>query len=712
MKNIIFILILFTFFSSCKTVNSDENRKVVNLIGNWEITKTEIQESIPQNFSSHCQVPGLIDMASPSLDKQDTAYKNSLYWYKKVISIDNEYDISILRINKAKFHTRIYVNGKFAGENPVSFAPTEVNIKPFLNKNNEPNELIISIGCMNNLPDTIINGFDFEKIKYIPGIYDDVSLILTNKPFITYVQTVPDIKKHQVRVFAKIDPPADNPGFDLKYIIREVSTGKKVAGGKTSVPSNEQGNPKKVDFTIDINDMQLWSPESPFLYELQLLTSADSKSVKFGMRSFRFDDNKSMALLNETPYYLRGTNICMFRFFEDPARSSLPWDKEWAVKLLSNIKMMKWNIFRTSLGPLPDFWYDLADSMGVLIQNEYAIWTLDKNEMVLRNVNSTSLTEEYRVWMHNHINHPAVVIWDAQNESRTDTTLKALRLVRNEDLSDRPWDNGFFRPDRPTDCIEAHPYPFWLYYTGVEQSEEGYLKDHFYDTIRYPSNTPNDYEDSSVRGEKYPNPIIINEYGWIWLNRDGTPTQLTKNVYDYFLGEDATPKERFEFYGKNLGILTEFWRSQRLCAGVLEFCVLGYSRSEEPIGFTSDHFIDLENQVFEPNFLKYVKPAFNPVGIMLDFWDKEIISGTEISIPVAVINDLSDPWQGKVLLSIDFGEEIIYSDSQDIAIKEYGKEILEFAIQIPEEYKGQANIVAEISTNDEKVKSIREVEIK
>jgi hypothetical protein len=39
---------------------------------------------------------------------------------------------------------------------------------------------------------------------------------------------------------------------------------------------------------------------------------------------FSFDKDKKVALLNGKPYMLCGTNICIYRFFEDPERSILP----------------------------------------------------------------------------------------------------------------------------------------------------------------------------------------------------------------------------------------------------------------------------------------------------------------------------------------------------------------------------------------------------
>lgn len=120
------------------------------------------------------------------------------------------------------------------------------------------------------------------------------------------------------------------------------------------------------------------------------------------------------------------------------------------------------------------------------------------------------------------------------------------------------------------------------------------------------------------------NPVIINEYGWLWLNRDGTPTTLTRKVYQTMLGEEATVEQRRTTYARLLAAMTEFWRCRHEVAGVLHFCGLGYSR---PDGQTSDNFVDLERLTLEPNFAKYVRDAFSPIGLMVDFWEDDSEAG-------------------------------------------------------------------------------------
>jgi hypothetical protein len=134
-------------------------------------------------------------------------------------------------------------------------------------------------------------------------------------------------------------------------------------------------------------------------------------------------------------------------------------------------------------------------------------------------------------------------------------------------------------------------------------------------------------------------------------------------------------------------------------------------RTEEPRGQTSDHFIDLKNLILEPNFVKYVRPAFSPVGLMIDKWDIAYKTGEEIAVPVIIINDTYEDWNGGLKLSLIKGEQILNQLSNDINTEKLGQSKTEFKITIPSE-KGKYMLVAELEYNNEPVRSIREFEVK
>jgi hypothetical protein len=301
-----------------------------------------------------------------------------------------------------------------------------------------------------------------------------------------------------------------------------------------------------------------------------------------------------------------------------------------------------------------------------------------------------------------------VVVWDAQNESVNDTTAKAINIARKFDLSNRPWDNGWAAPASETDAIESHPYLFSRY-MKQKPAKEGYLKE-LLGKPRIPDNDPNSHS-PAADGKRYLNPVILNEYGWIWLNRNGTTTTLTDKVYENVFPEADTPNKRMETYAKNLGILTEYWRSYRYAAAVMHFCGLGYSRPEEPRGQTSDNFIDIANLTFEPSFYQYVKPAFSPVGLMQEFWEKSLKKGEQVTIPVHIINDTYDATSGALSLTLLAGNEVVSGKSVSYSLEGLKKTVVEIPVKMPER-TGNFQIEAEIIYKGTPVRSIREFEIR
>ncbi|MEW6237289.1 MAG: glycoside hydrolase family 2 TIM barrel-domain containing protein [Candidatus Omnitrophota bacterium] len=667
--------------------------------GIWDIAEGGL-DAIPEQFPYRVPVPGLVDKSSPDFFEVGVkSARREAFWHHRSFRIDGEIPATaILKIHKAMFGTKVYLNGEFAGEHLPCFTPAYLDVRKLLKGNGAQNDLIIRVGAyLDSVPKSMPNGWDFEKYKYIPGIYDSVELILSGTPYIVRVQTAPDIESKSVRVQAVVENKGPALDISLTYAIREAQSGQLAASGespKQRLDANGQG---AIDFRIPLENARLWSPEEPFLYELELNSGHDSMKTRFGMRSFRFDPQTGRAILNGKPYFMRGTNVCIYRFFEDAARGDLPWRKEWVKKLHEKFQGMHWNSIRYCIGFPPEFWYDIADETGFLIQDEFPIWSLSEWSQELK---SEAIAKEYTEWMQERWNHPCVVVWDAQNESVTEETGKALNAVRHLDLSQRPWDNGWGTPQAPGDSLECHPYFF--------------ISDHFQNKPFRMSELAKMTGKPSVRDnqKEHSNAIILNEYGWLWLNRDGSETSLTRKVYQNLLGPDSTAEQRREIYARLLAAKTEFWRGHRACAAVMHFCGLGYSRPggiERPVaGATSDNFIDIEKLKWEPYFLKYVKDAFAPVGLMIDFWDESVLPGDKKDVSISVINDLYDEWQGIVRLQIKRGDEYIGEQSQVCEVDPLGQKKLTFSIPFPNQ-EGKYQLIAELVGDDAKaIHSIRD----
>ncbi|MBN2377274.1 MAG: hypothetical protein JXD22_12790 [Sedimentisphaerales bacterium] len=678
-------------------------RKVVSLDGYWQIEQGEMDE-IPDSFSHTIPVPGLVDMAEPLFTEVgiDSRHRQA-FWYRNEFSIDgNVPDVARLMIHKAKYGMRVYLNGQQVAEVFSCFTPLAVNVKDYLKGSNQKNELIVRVGATRSaLPKTVADGWDFEKRRYIPGIYDSVELILSRYPFIQQVQAVPEISSNTVRIVSDIRRSVDdnNDALRIDYVLRECKSGKIVANSNFISKAIIKDEIVIVPFDIKIPHCVLWTPENPFLYEVELKTHGDSYKVRFGMRTFRFDPQSGRALLNDKVYYMRGTNVCILRFFEDKERNNLPWNKEWVRNLHRKFKTMNWNSIRYCIGFPPDFWYDIADEEGLLIQDEFPIWYSSKKWPA--ELKARHLIGDYTHWMQHRWNHPCVVIWDAQNETVTDEIGIVINSVRNLDLSNRPWDNGWAEPQSETDCMETHPYIFIRLKPPYPRTFEEWVSE-----SRIPHNGPTQ---KSGKNKIYTNPIIINEYGWLWLNRDGTPTRLSKSMYDKIIGKDCSVDKYRYTYARYLAAMTEYWRAHRKCAGVLHFCGLGYSLPGK--GETSDNFIDVANLKFEPYFEKYVKDAFSPISLMIDKWQRSYPAGSAIEVPIFVINDLYQDKQGRVKLFIRQGEKKIQLKTKSLTVPALGREIINFALQMPTE-TGKYDLIAElIGFSESPVKSVRSFSI-
>ncbi len=705
------VILILSLSAACK--GPRQERSEISLNGTWDIASTESSANIPTDFHSAVRVPGLVDMAVPAVNVHDSLFEHSVFWYRRFFKADpSNHEVVRLKINKSMYHTRVYINGRFIGENVYCYTPSVFDIKPFLKEDTEKNELLISVGSRNQLPDTVVNGHDFEKTIYQPGIYDDVKLIQSNFPYIENVQIIPNTEAKQIQVTGILLIGKQTGKIRLSWKIYELSTDSLVSEGQTMADSPDHNETAAINFTATVPDGQLWSPEHPFLYKLALTAGTDTKTVRFGLRTFKFSSEKGVALLNGKPYFMRGTNVCIFRFFEDPARGRLPWDEKWVNDLHQKFRDMNWNSIRYCIGFPPERWYDTADSLGLLIQDEFPIWTGGPGgfEKWQKKITADQLSHEYAAWMKERWNHPCVVIWDAQNESVNDVTGEAIAKVRTLDDSGRPWDNGWAEPVDEGDALESHPYLFSKYnYSSDKPGRNGILSD-LLSIQRIPDNGPNEHS-PDPSGKNYKNAVIINEYGWLWLNRDGTPTTLTENIYRNIFPQATTADERFNVYARNIAALTEYWRAGRKSAAVMHFCGLGYSRPNAPKGQTSDNFINIQNLEFEPHFVEYVKQAFNPVGIMIRVWDNHFSAGREVRIPVNLINDRYENWEGMITLSLRKDNEVVLQSEVPAGVKGLEGKQFDMTLRMPQA-AGWYILTAEITDKGKKIRSVRDFLIK
>ncbi|MGO8928171.1 MAG: glycoside hydrolase family 2 protein [Limisphaerales bacterium] len=691
------------------TFSARAERTTLSLDGTWEVGESISATEMPAQFAHQAPVPGLANLAEPAFKDVDkfcsrenianrirgglypeswlTNYwagkvdqDRNYFWYRKEFKAPAREAVARLKINKAQFGTAVWLNGRKLGEYAGCFSASYFDLADAINWSGK-NALVVRIGAHPAvLPDTYPVGSDFEKIKWTPGIYDSVSVFFCANAVIESIQVAPRVAASEIEIQTRLkNHGTERASFTLNQSVRPWKKGQKPAAAQKGVlqamaqaVTLDPGEEKVVTQTLAVPNARLWSPEDPFLYVLDSGTDGDSVSTRFGMREFRFDSATKRAYLNGKVYYLRGSNITLHRFFEDPLCKALPWNEAWVRKLLGEIpKRMHWNYFRFCIGPVPDRWFDICDEAGLLIQNEFFVWTGGPGwyKGYSRTYDADEMIRQYKDWMRDNWNHPSVAVWDANNETKNDIFGSSIiPAVRSLDLSNRPWENSYNAPAGPDDLVEDHPYLMSSGYFGK-------LTFHMTDLEKMDGKP----RPGSLPSDKHT--PIINEYGWLWLNRDGSPTVLTKNVYAELMGTNVTAEQRLAMDAYLLAGKTEFWRAHRHYAGIVHFVYLTCSY---PGVYTADHFQDVTRLKLDPHFADYMGQAFKPLGVYINFFQPTLPLGGSREFAVMMVNDTYQAASGQLVLTLETRAGKVLSKAKlPYAVPELGDRTFQVPLLIP-----------------------------
>lgn len=587
-------------------------RVTLPLNGSWEIAPGE-RFAPPESWGSTIPVPSVVDCATPAYDHEAATY----HWYRCVFAVPRTVrrDTAVLVIGQAMFGTAVWLNGRFAGEDIACYTSQEYDVSGTI-RYGADNTLLVRVGSRSTLPPESAVGRDQERATFIPGIWGDVRLILSGSPRCSGVQVIPHCGSGEAEVRVMLAPGAPTAAdVTVSTSIVERSGGRVVTGDIESPVVVHPAGETVITFRHQIRDAHLWSPDDPFLYRVETEVRVagrpvDHVSTVFGMREFTIRNGHF--LLNGERIFLRGGNIAFHRFLSDPQRGVLPWDPAWIRRVLIDIpKEHHFNFFRNHLGQMYGLWYDIADEHGMLLQNEWQFWTTTGSE--------EQIAKEFARWLRDNWNHPSIVIWDALNES-TDAVVEQRIIPRMKELDPtRPWE--------PVDFTEDHPY---IYSLGpvLHDRKFGFSRS---------------LQDLAVS----PTPVVVNEFLWWWLDPDGRPTSLTREVVERWVGPDANPEELEEHQRFLAAELVELFRRMRLDA-IQPFVYLSNSQ-----GPTAHWFLGpLSDPVPRP-LMATLRNAFAPVGISLELWDRHFFPGETRRVMVHVMNDTARPFAGEVVFGFE-----------------------------------------------------------
>lgn len=395
------------------------NRERRSLNGRWTFTIDRFDTGLRQHWYRDCQKP-IEGRTSPwdyDVENGETIqvpscwnflkpeyfhYEGSAWFGRKFSYKENsEGERTILRIGAAHYDTKVFLNGEFLGNHYGGSTPFFVELSDHLQDENWLFLCVNNERTLDRVPMRHCDWFNYG------GVFRDVDLL-----------TLPAIFIKDLSVHLVPDGTFRNIQVDV-MLSNEISSTAKVEipglGIESDVPI--QGGKGSITFEAEL---QLWSPDSPTLYDVHVRFDDDHIEDCIGFREIRTEGQD--ILLNGAPIKLRG--ICAHEDDQDLGRVSNDADIR---RRFAHAKELGANFMRLAHYPHHERAAEIADKVGLLLWEEIPVyWSIafsnpdtfedadnQLREMILRDRNRAS-----------------VITWGVGNENAdTDDRLEFMRKL-------------------------------------------------------------------------------------------------------------------------------------------------------------------------------------------------------------------------------------------------------------------------------------------
>ena len=324
-------------------------------------------------------------------------------FYKTTVDLKKLPKTAILEFDGAMADPHVYINGKLAGHWAYGYNAFRVDAAPYLKKGK--NEISVSL---NNRE---------ESSRWYPGggLYRPVQLVTnadaaTINPWGCYFRTesIGD-GKAEVSICTNINNVDKTLSIENQLVD---AAGKVVAQFKYG-DFDAQGNVVK---KLTVDNAQLWSPETPYLYKLVTRLYRNNRLIdqtqqKVGIRTVRVAQYDGFQL-NGVSRKIKG--VCLHH---DLGPLGAAVNKAALIRQIRTMKDMGCDAIRTAHN-MPSTWQmEVCDSMGMMVMAEsFDMWIYPKckNGYALNFKEWADKDMENLVL--NHRNHPSIVMWSIGNE--------------------------------------------------------------------------------------------------------------------------------------------------------------------------------------------------------------------------------------------------------------------------------------------------------
>ena len=324
-------------------------------------------------------------------------------WFKKSFQISNLQSKTsdrrtLLYFGAVNYDCHVYVNGKKVGHHIGGFTPFNFDVTNLLKEGE--NVVIVKVDNKRHAEDVPTQIFDWWNYG---GITRDVMLI----------DVAPLYIENYKWNLEKVDAKAKKRIITLTANLNKAEAGQQITVNipelklKQTLTTDAEGRISS-KFIIQSSKLQLWCPENPKLYNVEMTLNGEVLKDQVGFRTI--ETRGKQILLNGKPIFLKGISIHEEKVNGGGRCNSL----NDAKTLLSMAQELGCNYVRLAHYPHNEYMVREAERRGILVWSEIPVyWTISwKNEGTFNNA-KRQLTD----MILRDQNRANVIIWSIANET-------------------------------------------------------------------------------------------------------------------------------------------------------------------------------------------------------------------------------------------------------------------------------------------------------
>jgi beta-galactosidase/beta-glucuronidase len=473
-----------------------------NLNGQWDFQISD--KSGKGEYDEQILVPYPVESALSGV-KETVGAKNRV-WYRRTFTVDPAGDERVLlHFGASDWETHVFVNDEYVGMHQGGYAPFSFDITDELTDGGEQTiEVTVWDPTDKGHQPVGKQTHDPRSIWYtaVTGLWQTV-----------WMETVPETHIQDLKVTPQVDQErakieVDVAGATGEHQVRAVvSTDDGEVTRTTGAPQNR--------LFAEWDDPRLWSPDDPFLYDLEVHlldgdgTVVDRVTSYVGMRSVSVaeaEDGHMRLFLNGEPIFHVGPldqGWWPDGLYTAPTDEALKYDIEVTKKL-------GYNMLRKHVKVEPQRFYYWADKLGILVWQDMPNPDIEPGQIPERSPEAIEqFKDEYKSMIDALYHYPSIVMWVPFNEGWGQYQTREIVAWTEDYDPTRLVNNASGWTDRGVgDVHDEHHYPG----PGMPEPEENraivlgefggealVVEDHLW--IQDFSEAPTHYETSQSRNE-------------------------------------------------------------------------------------------------------------------------------------------------------------------------------------------------------------------